>query len=244
MVTMTGTASRFRFAAALAAALGVHRGGRAADASDLSATLSPQDGNGNISYAGGSGDLVGKNLGVESITGLSTPLHGPSTTLKVVNGMLGFNTGAFTGGDASGAQWNFASGGNLSLQGTIPSIGINTDSVLLTGSFSDPTTVRSLNGSLKVQGGAFFSIVNPTLASYFGLPTGVVLYSGGLSTLFRADGTSPSAFTSNGFTGGTLTVAPVPEPGTLVVFGALAAFGFVRLRRKAACPWSKGSGRK
>ncbi len=237
MVTRTGFAGRLRFAAAIAGALAIGATAARVEASDLSATLSPQEGNGSLSYSGGASDLIGKNIGVESITGLNTPANGPSTSLQVVGGMLNFTTGAFSGGPNS-TEWDFASGGNVTISGTIPSLGITTNTALLSGSFSDPTMVRSLNSStdLKVLGGAFFSVVNPTLAQYFGLPTGGVLYSGGLTTLFRDAGSSPAAFSSSGFTGGTLTVSPniptVPEPGTLAVFACLTAAGGVWMRTR------------
>ena len=235
MVTRTNSAGRVRLAAALVGAL-VFGAGAKTEGSDLSVTLSPQSGEGLIKYAGGSSALDGEKIGVDSVTGLNTPNNGPSTKLPVVHGSLSFNTGAFLGGDASGTQWDFAGGGHVTVEGTIPSLGINTEKVLLTGAFSDPSFVKSLNngGGLKVQGGAFFSVVDPTLAAYFGLPTGGVLYSGGLSTLFKAEGTSPNAFSSNGFTGGTLTVSPVPEPGMLVVFGSLAVGGAAWVRRRRA----------
>ena len=214
MVTRVDTPGGFRFAAVALMMLGTVAVGGIAQAQtpDLSVTLSPQEGNGLLKYAGGSSVLDGENIGVESITGLGTPLHGPSTTLPVVNGSIDFNTGAFSGGNAAGTEWDFGPGGFVTLRGAVPSLGIGTNTVLMTGTFSDPSFVKSLNGQgLKVQGGAFLSVVDPTLASYFGLPTGGVLYSGGLSTLFRADGTSPSSFVSDGFTGGTLTVAPVAD---------------------------------
>ncbi len=231
MVTWSNRTRRFRLAAALATVLLSGRvAAPRAHAADLGFTLGPQSATGLIGYAGGKSPLVGENIGVNSVTGLNTPLHGPSTTLNLTGGELNFSTGNFQGG--SSTQWTFAPGGVLTLSGMIPSLGINTTSDLLTGHFTDPSYVQSLNGGgLKEQGGAFFSVVNPTLASYFGLPTGVVLYSGGLTTLFNAKGTAPDAFSSDGFTGGTLTVSPVPEPGTLFVFGAFAVGAIVWSRK-------------
>ncbi len=224
--------SRARQLKLTAALVGVLVMGTRARASDLGFSLNPQSGQGLIKFAGGSSALDGEKIGVDSVTGLNTPMNGPSTKLSVTGGELSFETGNFLGGNAAGTQWDFGSGGFLNLSGAIPSLGIPANSDLLTGQFSDPSFVKALNGGdLKVEGGAFFSIVNAKLASYFGLPTGVVLYSGGLTTLFRAEGASPSAFASSGFTGGTLTVAPVPEPGSILVFASLAA-GAVLLRRR------------
>lgn len=234
MATRTGS---LRTPGLTAALVGVLMVGTVARASDLGFSLNPQSAQGLIKFAGGSSVLDGEDIGVDAVTGLNTPLNGPNTRLPVTGGDLSFQTGKFLGGNAAGTQWDFGSGGVLNLKGAVPSLGIPANSDLLTGQFSDPTFVRSLNGGdLKVQGGAFFSIVNEKLASYFGLPTGVVLYSGGLTTLFRAAGTPPNSFTSSGFTGGTLTVTPVPEPGSVLVFGALAAGAFAWTRRR----WARG----
>ena len=78
------------------------------------------------------------------------------------------------------------------------SLGIKTVKPLLTGTFSQDTFVRSLGtGDLKLQGGAFINSVDPSLAAYFGLPSGGTMYLGGLSTLFSAPangtGESPAA---------------------------------------------------
>lgn len=210
-----------------------------ARAAFLSFNLQPQTGDGRISYAGGSTALVGKNLGLASINGLDTPSH-DKESLVVENGALAFNTGPFTGTTPDGTSvasaakdWNFGSGGSVTLTGGIPALGIPAGSNLLSGTFSDPSTVRPLGGNdLKVQGAAVLSDVNKQLAQYFGLQTGV-MYTGGISTLFSAAGNAPSGFSSTGYTAGQVTTTPVPEPGTLALF-ALTLGCVAALRRRAA----------
>jgi hypothetical protein len=78
--------------------------------------------------------------------------------------------------------------------------------------------------------------VNPALAAYFGLPTGGAMSTGVLTTIFAAAGSPPSGFTSNGFSSGDVTSSPslaaVPEPGALAVFGILATGGIAYLHRR------------
>jgi hypothetical protein len=230
MVTTTSSAIRLRRTAALAVVLGFWA--TAATADQITFTLSPQAGDGRITFAGGSTPLTGTSLGVSNVTGLGTPTHGGGA-LSLDTGQLTFNTGNFTGASLGGKEWDFASGGNLLVTGGIASLGIAPGSALLTGTFSNGTAVRSLDPTdLKVQGSAFFSVVNPTLAAYFGLPTGGSILNGGLSTMFAAAGTAPAGFSSSGFSSGTVTTEPVPEPGMLVVFGVLAAGGVAITQRR------------
>lgn len=240
MIIGTGSAprARVRLVLALAAAVGLGLGaaGRAAAAPNLTFTLTPQAGDGRISYAGGSAPVVGDGLRVASVKGLDTPSHADKT-FSLDAGTLQFTTGAFSGLSQSNTEHDFAAGGMLKLVGGIADLGIKPGSTLLTGSFSNNSFVRSLGaGELRLQGGAFVNVVDPTLAAYFGLPTGGAMYLGGLGTLFSAPTTPAGGFASSGLTSGSLTTQPVPEPTTLAVFAALAAAaaaGAYRRRRAA-----------
>jgi hypothetical protein len=200
----------------------------------LTFTLTPQSGSSRIVYAGGSGPLQGNILGTTSVTGLDTPNHtGKSFELDAGTGSLSFQTGPSAGISQGGTEWNFGTGGAIELDGGIQSLGIPAGTKLLTGSFTNPTFVKDLGaGDLKVQGGAFFNVVNPTLAAYFGLPTGGTMYLGGLSTLFSAGTTIGGAFSSESLTSGSVTTQPVPEPGALVVFASLASSGIAYVYRR------------
>ncbi len=238
MGTTTGSRIRARLTAALLLTL-ILSVTRRSGAADLSFALTPEEGTGLVSFAGGTGaSLDGKDLGVTSVTGLATPLNGPSTTLAIDNGRLDFKSGSFTSGSPDGTEWNFSNGGStLTINGTIPSLGITTPTVLLSGGFAGSTFVKSDDtNDFKISGSAVFSVVDPTLASFFGLPTGATAYKGLLSTTFLADGSSPAGYSSNGFSDGNLTVAPVPEPGAFLVFAATfaAAAISIRHRRRAA----------
>src|SRR5262249_22991554 len=102
--------------------------------------------------------------------------------------------------------------------------------------FNGVASVLALDGNkdLKMQGGAFVNVVNDKLASYFGLPSGGFPYKGGLSTFFSAPGDPPGTFSSQGFTSGSLTTSPVPDPAPSAAFPLLPGCGIVWLRRRSA----------
>lgn len=236
MVTTTGSTSRIRAFRALAALAAVGVGlasSRVAEAgANLTFTLAPQSGNGRISYAGGQSALTGDGLGVASVNGLSTPSHAGGA-LAIDAGALKFATGNPSQTNAATKAWDFGPGGKLELDGGIAALGIKPGTALLTGSFTQDTFVRSIGtGDLKLQGGAFFNVVNPTLAAYFGLPTGGTAYLGGLGTLFSAPTNAAGGFSSLDLTSGSVTTSPVPEPGTLAIFAALTTGGLALAHRR------------
>jgi hypothetical protein len=220
---------------AVALAMGLWAAARAQAAPNLTFTLTPQGGDGRISYAGGNTPVVGTDLQVSAVSGLGTPSH-PNGALAIDGGKLSFSTGTNTvmTQGASG-EWTFNNGGRIELDGAIATLGIPAGTKLLTGNFTNATTIKALgSGDLKIQGGVFFNVVDPTLAAYYGLPTGGTLYLGGLSTLFTAPTGPTGAFNSSGLTSGSVTTEPVPEPGTLAVFAALATGGIALLHRRRA----------
>lgn len=233
MVTRTASAGRpsigWGFMLALTLGLAAERVEASAN---LTFTLTPQAGDGRINYAGGAAPIVGEDLRVASVKGLGTPDNG-DVVLPLDDGTLTFKTGNLSGTTAAGSELNFAPGGHLELEGGIPSLGIKPGTALVTGSFTKDTFMRTMgDGDLKIQGGAFFNVVNPILAAYYGLPTGGSLFLGGLGTLISAPTNSAGGFTSAGLTSGSVTTAPVPEPATLAVFTALAVGGLIYVRRR------------
>ncbi|MFO0950407.1 MAG: PEP-CTERM sorting domain-containing protein [Isosphaeraceae bacterium] len=191
-----------------------------ARAANIGFTLDPQAGDGRISYKGGANSLLGTDLGVAALTGLGVPSNGGSPIL-VENGLLNFSTGPSLDDNIVGpkTQWSFASGGSVTITGGVPSLGIPDGTPLLTGSFTGVSAVIALDSSddLKMEGGAFTSSkVDPRILGFLGLPTNLA-YKGGLSTFFAAAGNPAQAFASGGFSSGSVTIQPVPEPATVVV---------------------------
>ncbi|MFO0908489.1 MAG: PEP-CTERM sorting domain-containing protein [Isosphaeraceae bacterium] len=244
MMTMSRGAGWRPILLGWAVAVGLSVAAGTAHASYLSFNLNAQPGSGRISYKGGSNPLEGTDLGILTVKGIDTPSQ-DGEALLVNKGTLNFKTGpSLTSAQPSvtsaATEWNFSAGGSLTVSGGIPALGIPDGTPLVTGSFSDPSFVRSLHTGplpgtdLKVQGGAFVNIVNDKLANYFGLPLNAPHYVGGLSTLFSASGNPGEAFSSEGYTSGQLTTTPVPEPSTLVVLTVAAGVGLAYRRRRSA----------
>jgi hypothetical protein len=170
---------------------------------------------------------------VSAVSGLGTSHH-PNGVLAIDAGKLSFSTGTNTYiSQGPNGEWTFNKGGSVELDGGIAPLGIPAGTKLLTGNFANATAIKSLGAAdLKMQGGVFFNVVDPTLAAYYGLPTGGTLYLGGLSTLFAAPTGPAGAFSSSGLTNGSVTTQPVPEPATLAVFAAMATGGIALLHRR------------
>ena len=237
MKTLNVISQRRVFTLALALGCLAAAGTRPVSAAYLSFNLNADSSAGRVAYAGGATPLVGKDLGVLSVKGLDTKLN-PNGLLALSHGSVDFSTGIFSAAvptSATGStppEYRFGSGGNMTVSGGIPSLGIPDGSALLTGQFSEASFLRPLAGTdLKVTGGAFFNVVNDKLAAYFGLPAGATAYVGGISTMFAAPAGANGSFTSSGYASGLVTTTPVPEPTTLVLFGVLSAGGIVWSRR-------------
>lgn len=74
---------------------------------------------GTISYAGAGGALIGSNIEVDNVFGLSTPANANMTAL-CLSCALNFNTGALSGAGGSNPKntgwWSFGSGGRSRLR--------------------------------------------------------------------------------------------------------------------------------
>src|SRR5262249_31646362 len=129
--------------------------------------------------------------------------------------------------------WEFSPGGSIAVTGGIPALGIAPGSVLLSGTFADTPSIRPLDlGDLKVEGAGFLNLVNPQLASYFGLPTGTTAYFGGLSAILTIRGDPGSSSASDGLTSSHLVTSPVSDPRTIALYG-LTLLGLTILGRRA-----------
>jgi hypothetical protein len=179
---------------------------------------------GTISYGGGGGALIGSNIEVDNVVGLSTPANANVTSV-CLSCLLNFNSGTLTGsGPQNGGWWSFGSGGTISITGGVQLQGgtdILSGSTLLTGSFNN-AFVQDLGTQFKVTFGSFSDTKHTDLLSYYGLTPGTP-FQGALTLLFAApDNGAGTAFTSTSVFSGNVVNAPaaVPLPAAALLFGS------------------------
>ena len=183
-----------------------------------------------ISYAGGSAALVGVDIGVDTVTGLNTPLNsGVTVDFHLTNptdgAILSFTSGAFT--SSGTGLWNFSGGGSLSVD--LPLSGGGTLN-LLSGTFLTAQVDSGIAGTY-VDVSGFTDFKNTRLLNFYGLPTGIP-YEGGLNLSFTTGGKAPGAFSSTRVLSGDLTNSPIPEPATMLLLGSgLLGMGVYARRR-------------
>ncbi len=172
-----------------------------------------------VSYAGGATPLVGKDISVDSVTGIGTPLN--SGVTLPFEGILNFTTGNFTGSDAS--HWNFGGGGSIEVKAGLTTV--------LAG-FFESAQVLQVGGDFKIVGASFFDRKLEELLLFYGLPIDVI-YTGNMNLSFLASGLPPGAFTSTAVLSGDLINGKIPEPISLILLGSgLAGAGLYRRLRK------------
>lgn len=201
----------------------------------LDFNLAPAATNGTVSYAGGLNPLVGNGLLVQTVTGLDSDAN-DDVTLTLSNGSLNFQTGSFR--ESVGSTWLFNSGGQITIVGGIPSLGIADGTTLVTGSFINDPFVTDLGAAnYKVHGSSFISTTNAKVAQFFGFGPDLT-WEGGMTLIFQAPGVPPNAFASTGFQSGNvnITATAVPEPSSLsLCLGGAMGVGIVygvRRRRR------------
>ena len=173
---------------------------------------------GSIAYAGTGGALIGTNIDVDNVVGLSTPANA-NVTSTCLTCTLNFTSGVNT--SVGGGTWQFGPGGSISItggvdfQGSTPDIALG--STLLTGTFSSATVSDA--GVFEVTFGSFTDVKHPSLLSYYGMPSGN--YDGSLTILFTGVVGPGNAITSTTIFGGSIAnIAAVPVPAAAWLFGS------------------------
>ncbi|MDY7005877.1 MAG: PEP-CTERM sorting domain-containing protein [Cyanobacteriota bacterium] len=224
--------------AALPFALGaVFAGTGAANAQVIQ--LDDMDANGGtISYDGTGGALIGKNIGIDLITGIGTKFNNEENPLTCIDCFLNFETGLNMGEE----PYAFAAGGFITVTGTVKDLNDDNDILIADGTFLSGKFTEKTFGSavdLGLMGIATFSSIgvdtkDAAIGEYFGIDT--TEYHFGQTSIAIGE---VNVEANGGFTG-TVTNADldnipvdvdVPEPTVLFGLGVVAA-GIVSRRRK------------
>jgi hypothetical protein len=198
---------------------------------------------GAVSYDGVGGGLVGSNIEVDNVVGLSTPANANVTSV-CLSCVLNFNTGGLTsyGGSnpTNNGWWSFASGGTITITGGVDLQGTTNDialgSNLLNGTFNNAFVQDLGLQGFKVTFGTFFDTKHADLLAYYGLEPDTT-FQGAFTLLFASPNPGPGgAFTSTSIFSGnvvnTVNVAPVPLPAAVLLFGSgLAGLLAAKARR-------------
>lgn len=195
---------------------------------------------GTVSYAGSGGALIGSNIEVDSVVGLSTPANANVTAL-CLSCALNFNTGGLVnaGGPppngSNNGWWSFGSGGTVTITGGVQLQGvpdIALGSTLLTGSFNSAFVQDLGLQGFKVTFGTFFDTKHPDLLTYFGVTPGTP-FQGAFTLLFESPNPGVGgAFTSTSIFSGNVVNTVVPLPAAVWLFGSgLAGLLAARGRR-------------
>jgi hypothetical protein len=182
---------------------------------------------GTVSYDGSvGGALIGSNIEVDNVAGLSTPANANVTSL-CLSCVLNFTTGGLTNaggpGGSNNGWWSFGSGGTVTITGGVQLQGgtdIALGTTLLNGTFNSAFVQDLGLQGFKVTFGTFFDTKHPDLLAYYGLTPGSP-FQGAFTLLF--DSVNPGiggAFTSASVFSGNVVNTVVPLPAAVLLFGS------------------------
>lgn len=198
-----------------------------------------------ISFSGQAGDpLVGIDIEVDQVVGLGTPANA-GTPVTIIDGLINFDTGGSSTQPGDGF-WSFNPGGEITVTGAVPSVGISDpDTVLLNGNFQMALVVPA-GLVFRVAVAEFLDFQNSTLTDHFGLPGGPDNeFQGHMNLSFLSFGSTDAGALEDGFESfvvlsGGIENTPVentvviPAPASAwagaTVMGLIAAVGFRRMR--------------
>jgi hypothetical protein len=190
---------------------------------------------GTVSYAGTGGPALGQDILFQSILGLDTPAN-TGVTLDCVGCLLNFQTGNNTvEGALGGAPWQFAGGGQITIVGSIPTLGIGPGTTLLSGSFSGVGVELVSSVTFGTFSGAGFDTKHPQLAAFYGLAEQFQFATTAIQAALQANGNGAfSGTVVNADLNNTAAAPPtqVPYPATALLIGAcLVGASLIRRRR-------------
>ncbi|MCI0547413.1 MAG: hypothetical protein L0027_09015 [Candidatus Rokubacteria bacterium] len=192
---------------------------------------------GTISYDGAGGSAVGSNIVFLSVEGLDTPLNAGSL-LSCVGCLMNFQTGPqIAEGSIGAGPWMFTGGGQLTIVGSIPALGIPAGTVLVSGAFTGVQTQSIASTSLGQFGGSGFDLKDSRLAAFYGLDAEIFSFANtaiGSDLTMDANGGFSGSVVNADFNNSALAT-PVSHPATVLVIGAgLLGAAFVRWARRTS----------
>ncbi len=203
---------------------------------------------GTVSYTAGVGNTF--SLQNEPISKVEGNSH---SYLNIVDGLMSFQTGAcespcttryYPNQGFYGTYATFGKGGNLTIYGEIPSIGIDTETLLVDAYFDNPTdpsqtavftffSTNSLHSGMNAH--IIETEINPILLQYFHIPDAP--NGGGYMSQLLLDMTfTPPIWTGTAGQSDTLIDPSLAEPRTLLLFGTSVLIAAYMLRRRVGSP--------
>jgi hypothetical protein len=209
---------------------------------------------GTVSYTAGVGNTF--SLLDEPISKVEGNSH---SYLNIVDGEMSFQTSAcespcttryYPNQGFYGTSATFGKGGNLTIYGEIPSIGIDTETLLLDAYFNNPSdpshtavftffSTNSLHSGMNAH--LIETEINPVLLQYFNIPD-VPNGEGYMSQFLLNMAFTPPTWTgipgqSDTLVDPTLVIdSSLAEPGTLILFGTSVLIAAYMLRRMVGSP--------
>lgn len=181
-----------------------------------------------ISYAGGATPLVGKDIIVDSVLGIRTPLNS-GETLELQNAILRFTSGDLVSYDPY--TWKFGGGGSIEVIGDIPALGL-TGAKLLSGVFTQANVMNLCLDQFRVAITSFIDTKDPILVKHFwGTDTPLSFY-GDLQVSFNGTrATPPGSFESTQVYSGNI-INNVPDASSALPLFGMGLAGLATCRRR------------
>jgi hypothetical protein len=191
---------------------------------------------GMVTYGAGGGPAIGTNLLFQSILGLGTPAN-DMVQLTCLGCVMSFETGPNTGEAVGGSLWFFAGGGEITIVGAIPELGIGPGTTILSGTFTGTQVQQIGIGGMAQFAGQGFDTNHSQLAAFYGLPAQFGFATTAIQLALQNGGEGSFSGTVentdlNNIAETPVPPAQIPSPATVLLIGCgLLSAWLVRLPR-------------